>query len=173
MPKLSKILLGCMLGFGVFTISVTIVRVVVIMHTNFSDFSFSSKGIFIWTAVNYGTGILVACCPLLRPFIEKLSPKSLLESIRKSTSMTTSLTADTSRKHSEFSRLDEEGIPLHNISPKSIGAQKNDGLSREETFIQGPTRFQSAVYSGSKNPDVENGGINVKTELRVDSVKMV
>ncbi|PQE07542.1 integral membrane protein [Rutstroemia sp. NJR-2017a BBW] len=145
MPKLNKILLLSLLGFGLFTIIVTIVRVVIIVNTNFADFSYSSKGIFIWTAVNFGTGILVACCPLLRPFFERLSPKSLIRSIGTTKSINTSLTADTSRKHSKFSRLGEDSFPLHEMDHGTgSGGPGYGGPAHEENFLQAPGKIHSA-----------------------------
>ncbi|QSZ31556.1 hypothetical protein DSL72_001123 [Monilinia vaccinii-corymbosi] len=175
MPKLSKALLLCMLGFGVFTISVTIVRVIVIAKTDFLDFSYSSKGIFIWTAVNYGTGIIVACCPLLRPVFERLYPKSLVQTLRsKSTSITTSIAGNTSRKHSKFDRLEDVRYPLHDVGSGSVGTKTEIvTVAREEDFLRGQSRSHNSIYTGSKSTDLESKleGIKVQTDLVVDSVK--
>lgn len=154
------------------TISVTIVRVIVIAKTDFADFSYSSKGIFIWTVVNFGTGILVACCPLLRPIIEKLSPIPLFQSMSWSSSKTgTPATNASSRKHFDFNRLDEEGVPLHDmrISKNVAGGRADVGLpQRQEDFSSGSAAYDNTVYVGSNDPYVKNEGINVKTELRID-----
>ncbi|KAM3072434.1 hypothetical protein ACMFMG_009235 [Clarireedia jacksonii] len=173
MPKLNKILLVSLLGFGVFTIVVTIVRVIIIVNTDFLDFSYSSKGIFIWTAVNFGTGILVACCPLLRPFFERFHPKSLIRSLGTSRSVNTSLTADsTSRRHSKFSRLGEDSFPLHERGNESDAAMTGFGdAAHEQNFLRAPGNIHNTVYSPSNNPNVASKGISVQTELIVDSTE--
>ncbi|RAL64505.1 hypothetical protein DID88_001980 [Monilinia fructigena] len=166
MPKLNKFLLACILGFGVFTISVTIVRVIVIANTNFLDFSYSSKGIFIWTAVNYGTGIIVACCPLLRPVVEKLYPKSLIQTLRsKSASITTSITGSNPRRHLNFDRLGDDRYPLHDMGSRSVGPKTEiETVIRDEEFLRGQSGSHNNLY-----PIFENWPQGINAE--VDSIR--
>ncbi|KAB8288831.1 hypothetical protein EYC80_010733 [Monilinia laxa] len=168
MPKLNKVLLACILGFGIFSISVTIVRVIVIAKTDFLDFSYSSKGIFIWTAVNYGTGIIVACCPLLRPVVEKLYPKSLIQTLRsKSASITTSITGSNPRRHLNFDRLGDDRYPLHDLGSRSVGPKTEiETVIRDEKFLRGQSGSHNSIYTGSKSPDLQNKGIKIDYTCR-------
>lgn len=143
-----------------------------IANTNFLDFSYSSKGVFIWTAVNYGTGIIVACCPLLRPVIEKLYPKYLIQTLRsKSASITNSMTGSNSRTHSKFDRLGDDRYPLHNLSSRSMGTKTKIETTTRDEFLQGKGRSHNTIYTASQSPELGSRGIKVQTELVVNSVK--
>lgn len=56
------------------TIAITVVRLTLLLSTNFHDFSYSSADVFVWTTVEWGIAFMVTCGPGLRPILEKMFP---------------------------------------------------------------------------------------------------
>ncbi|KAH8692037.1 hypothetical protein BGW36DRAFT_276883, partial [Talaromyces proteolyticus] len=59
-------------ALGLFTIGITVARMVEILNVNFATFITTGKMVFIWSLVEWGTALIVASAPLLRPLVNNL-----------------------------------------------------------------------------------------------------
>jgi hypothetical protein len=87
---------------------------VVITRTDYTDLPFSVKQTEIWTIAEFGVAIIVSCCPLLRPVLERIFPAALTTRMKYGT-RTTNSAGQSSRnvqpRHG-FSVLDDPPMPL-------------------------------------------------------------
>ncbi|KAI9737217.1 MAG: hypothetical protein M1818_005749 [Claussenomyces sp. TS43310] len=72
MPLANKFGVAALLLLGILTISITAVRVVIMLKVDWTDFSYSAKGVFIWSACELAVAIIVSCSSMLRPVFDKI-----------------------------------------------------------------------------------------------------
>ncbi|KAK6598716.1 integral membrane protein [Botrytis cinerea] len=117
MPTANKIALAALMCFGLFTISMSVARVITILNTDFSDFTYNLYN-YIWPVIEFGVAIFVCCGPLLRPILTPIigalaSIRTRLESKQDSRRQSSTIKRG---GHRGFSQLDEDGLPLRPIA---------------------------------------------------------
>ncbi|KAM0145512.1 hypothetical protein ACHAQE_011231, partial [Botrytis cinerea] len=99
------------------TISMSVARVITILNTDFSDFTYNLYN-YIWPVIEFGVAIFVCCGPLLRPILTPIigalaSIRTRLESKQDSRRQSSTIKRG---GHRGFSQLDEDGLPLRPIA---------------------------------------------------------
>ncbi|KAM0125148.1 hypothetical protein ACHAP3_009895, partial [Botrytis cinerea] len=99
------------------TISMSVARVITILNTDFSDFTYNLYN-YIWPVIEFGVAIFVCCGPLLRPILTPIigalaSIRTRLESKQDSRRQSSTIKRG---GHRGFSHLDSDGLPLQPIA---------------------------------------------------------
>ncbi|OCK85403.1 hypothetical protein K432DRAFT_318302 [Lepidopterella palustris CBS 459.81] len=71
-PQANKIGLICIFGAGLLTMVIGILRVVAVLNVDFTDFTYAARTAHIYSVVEIGVAIIVACSPTLRPLFDKI-----------------------------------------------------------------------------------------------------
>ncbi|TVY17342.1 Satratoxin biosynthesis SC1 cluster protein 4, partial [Lachnellula arida] len=121
LPKANKIALGLLFALGSLTIVLSVLRVIVLLNVDFSDFSFTIKNTEIWTIAEFGTSIIVSCGPVVRPAFEKIFPSTATRLKYGRGSKTRGKLSDNSNNrhissNAGFTVLDDSEIPLKPLS---------------------------------------------------------
>ncbi|KAI9760262.1 MAG: hypothetical protein M4579_001776 [Chaenotheca gracillima] len=133
-PVANKIALSSVFGLGLFTIIIGILRVVALVTIDFSDFSYSAKGIFIWSDLEPGIGIVVACGPLLRPLFEKIFPAAAAAIGRHTHTNNKGNHSHDGGPHDtkNFNRLDDGEVPLKPMTGINSSMVTSEGASHKD-----------------------------------------
>ncbi|KAF7952622.1 uncharacterized protein EAE97_002119 [Botrytis byssoidea] len=134
MPTANKIALAALMCFGLFTVAMSVARVVTILNTDFSDFTYNLYN-YIWPVIEFGVAIFVCCGPLLRPILTPIIGALASISTRLGSKQDLRRQSSTTKRggHRGFSHLDEDGLPLQPIAKgthtntisATIGEQQN------------------------------------------------
>ncbi|KAH6625465.1 integral membrane protein, partial [Boeremia exigua] len=81
----TKIGLVAIFGIGLFVTAITIIRIVVLLHVDFTDISYSMHHAAFWSVAEPAIAIINCCIATLRPLLKIISPSRLWASKRGST----------------------------------------------------------------------------------------
>ncbi|PQE05647.1 integral membrane protein [Rutstroemia sp. NJR-2017a BBW] len=140
------------------TIGMSIARVVTILNTDFSDFTYNLYN-DIWPAVEFGVAIFVCCGPLLRPLLTPVFGSLASIRSRLGSRQDSKLQSSTTRRNGYhgFTHLNEDGLPLH-----SVGEERNTNTASNTTSITTDARQDRKMSAhGASSPS--NKGIVVET----------
>ncbi|KAL9105598.1 MAG: hypothetical protein Q9227_009256 [Pyrenula ochraceoflavens] len=165
MATSKKVGLTAIFLLGLVTIAITAVRIWVQLSTPYTDFTYHSTPIYIWTAVEWAVAMMVACGAGLRPVLEKVMTLKavswLLSSWRTSSQHSSNKTYATDAKSMRtFKPVDEIELALNPMSARQVrglahveagGDPESDGVRGWETG------------SNENHPQ----GINVQSEWSV------
>ncbi|TGO32447.1 hypothetical protein BHYA_0316g00020 [Botrytis hyacinthi] len=138
MPTANKIALAALMCFGLFTVAMSVARVVTILNTDFSDFTYNLYN-YIWPVIEFGVAIFVCCGPLLRPILTPIIGALASISTRLGSKQDSRRQSSTTKRggHRGFSHLDEDGLPLQPIAKgthsNTISATIDAGNNRTST----------------------------------------
>lgn len=160
--KATRLALTALLCLCVFTIAMSIARVVTIFDTEFKDFTFNTYN-FCWPILEYGVAILVCCGPLLRPLFEKgalFSPGNRPNGTEDSSGNTTIQKPG----RLGFSQLGEGEIPLQAMAAPTnvISITGNVPQHKHQTMLDDGVSTEAGLNFWSKGVNLPSQGINVE-----------
>ena len=120
-------------------IVVGVIRIITIVHVDFQDETWAAVPSIQWILVEPGIAIVVACSCVLRPVIQKLTPRGLFSSMRSIKSIKYSLkrsqlTDVESQKprSGNFGRLEDDHIEL---VPQKAMSKAEAGVIRKDSNV--------------------------------------
>ncbi|OCL15437.1 hypothetical protein AOQ84DRAFT_384022 [Glonium stellatum] len=151
-PQANKIGLVCIFGAGILTMITGILRVVVTLSIDFTDFTFAAKGAHIWSVTEIGVSIVVASSPMLRPLFDKVfhTVASFTNVSRTELSCYSIRPGGSSAKSVGFVEVGDQ------IALKDLCAQRNVVESRTTASTVNSRVFLDECHS-QKEADVEKG----------------
>ncbi|ESZ93962.1 hypothetical protein SBOR_5665 [Sclerotinia borealis F-4128] len=117
LPMANKLALAALMCLGLFTIGMSIARVVTILNTDFSDFTYNLYN-YIWPVIEFGVAIFVCCGPLLRPLLTPLFGALASIRTRMGSKQESRIQSSTIKRggYRGFSHLNEDGLPLQSVA---------------------------------------------------------
>ena len=137
-PRHTKIALVATFALGILTIAAGCMRLVAVVQIDFGlNFEEGQTGDVYWCAIEASVGIIVGCCIVMKPILERALPAfSRLTSWTKSlsrsrttnfSSETTSTNPTKAQDDRVFLKLDDGEEPLRDLSPGSRKSGKSVG----------------------------------------------
>ncbi|KAF7907879.1 uncharacterized protein EAE98_011243 [Botrytis deweyae] len=153
MPTANKIALAALMCFGLFTVAMSVARVVTILNTDFSDFTYNLYN-YIWPVIEFGVAIFVCCGPLLRPILTPIIGALASISTRLGSKQDSRRQSSTTKRggHRGFSHLDEDGLPLQ---PMAKGTHTNTISATNDARNNRTSTSGNAISSDNKAIVVE------------------
>ncbi|KAL9625683.1 MAG: hypothetical protein Q9160_000001 [Pyrenula sp. 1 TL-2023] len=162
-----KIGVAAIFLLGLITIVITAIRIWVQLSTPYTDFTYHSTSIYIWTAVEWSVAIMVTCGAGLRPLLERataLKPVSwLLSSWRsRSTHSSNKTTISDGKGAHRFHQIDEIELALNPMSTVR-GRGRGIGHTEVEVEVGADANRDGEQASVDGNHKTNPPGINVES----------
>ncbi|RDW57980.1 hypothetical protein BP6252_13391 [Coleophoma cylindrospora] len=167
-PRSDKMVLTAIFAFGFFICIISMLRIKAVFGVSLTDITYSIVDSMIWSILEPGFGIVLACLPVIRPLFMQLFskvPRKNKSDSGSSGSDNTGLSVGSGPPNKHFQLIEEHDYPL--------GALRPDQVKTAQRVYSTQQRDESASQISERSPMAAHGiKVDLDWEISHETVRV-